>query len=241
MHILIGAPSRAPQSAMFCSTVLRNSQFSVQCVRRPGGPNVGLVRNFVRVFVWCCPCVCSCIFVAFSILFVGQFCISFLISATVMLCVCLCHLQHVCSWVSSCVFDMGLFLKFILIWFLGRIGLVFGVPVTLTLALVWLLCLRWFAFTFGFGFVHRLVLIWPVGLDLVLALIFRLFSSLVWCWYWSYPRRWFAFIFGVTLHLLLALVCIHFWHWFTFTFGVDLILLFDLVFDVRLTLILTLI
>ena len=61
------------------------------------GPNVGLVRNFVRVFVWCCPCVCSCIFVAFSILFVGQFCISFLISATVMLCVCLCHLQQVCS------------------------------------------------------------------------------------------------------------------------------------------------
>ena len=205
------------------------------------GPNVWLGRSFVRVFVWCCPCVCSCIFVAFSILFVDKFYISFLISATVMPCVCLCNLQQVCSWVRSYVFDVGLFLKFILIWFMGRIGLAFGAAVTLTLALLWLLCLRWFAFDFGFGFVHSLVLIWPVGLDLVFVLIFRLFASLVQCWSWIYPWRWFAFAFGVTLHLLLALLCIHFWHWFTFTFAVHLTLVFNLAFGVRLILILVLV
>ena len=61
MHILIGGPSRAPQSAMFCPTVWRNSQFSVQCVRRPGDLTLGwqevlfvclygVVRVFAHVF-----------------------------------------------------------------------------------------------------------------------------------------------------------------------------------------------
>ena len=61
MHILIGASSSTPQSAMFCPTVLRNSQFSVQCARRPGDLTFGweevlsvclcgVVRVFARAF-----------------------------------------------------------------------------------------------------------------------------------------------------------------------------------------------
>ena len=99
-----------------------------------------------------------------------------------------------------------------------------------------LVCIRfwlWFCTQIGVNLTGSLGLGFGVDISafyiLDLMLILDLSLALVFIRFW----RYFAFAFGVALHSLLALVYIH--------FGVDLILVFDLVFGVKLTLILVLV
>ena len=133
---------------------------------------------------------------------------------------------------------MGLFLKFVFNLIFGSdwtcfwccSDLDFGVALTFVFVLVCIHFWLWFCTQFGVNLTGWFGLGFGVDISvfciLGLTLILELSLALVCIRFW----RYFAFAFGVALHSLLALVYIH--------FGVDLILVFDLVFGVKLTLIL---